>query len=93
MNKQAIQEWLKLTEQNKQNIFREVAIGINLSSAAIEKDWWVVRTLALIFASSIAPHTVFKGGTSLSKAWNLIDNQIKKAFGKVYHGKIFSGTI
>lgn len=93
MNKQAIQEWLKLTEQNKQNIFREVVIGINLPSAAIEKDWWVVRTLALVFASSIAPHTVFKGGTSLSKAWNLIDNQIKKAFGKVYHGKIFSGTI
>ena len=73
MNKHAIQEWQKLTEQNKQNIFREVAIGINLSSAAIEKDWWVVRTLELVFASSIAPHTVFKGGTSLSKAWNLID--------------------
>ncbi|HPN71220.1 MAG TPA: nucleotidyl transferase AbiEii/AbiGii toxin family protein, partial [Saprospiraceae bacterium] len=33
----------------------------------------VVRTLELVFASSIAPHTVFKGGTSLSKAWNLID--------------------
>ncbi len=93
MNKQAIQEWLKLTEQNKQNIFREVVIGINLPSAAIEKDWWVVRTLALVFASSIEPHTVFKGGTSLSQAWNLIDKQIKKAFGKVYHGKIFSGTI
>jgi hypothetical protein len=73
MNKQAIQEWLKLTELNKQNIFREVAIGINLPTAAIEKDWWVVRTLELVFASSIAPHTVFKGGTSLSKAWNLID--------------------
>lgn len=32
-----------------------------------------MRTLELIFASSIAPHSVFKGGTSLSKAWNLID--------------------
>jgi predicted nucleotidyltransferase component of viral defense system len=73
MNKQALQEWLKLTELNKQNIFREVAIGIKLPPAAIEKDWWVVRTLELVFGSSIAPHTVFKGGTSLSKAWNLID--------------------
>ena len=27
----------------------------------------------MVFTSSIAPHTVFKGGTSLSKAWNLID--------------------
>lgn len=73
MNKQAIQEWIKLTKQNKQNIFREVAMGINLPPAAIEKDWWVVRTLELVFNSSIAPYTVFKGGTSLSKAWNLID--------------------
>jgi len=73
MNKKAIKEWLKLTEQNKQNIFREIAMDINLPPAAIEKDWWVVRTLELVFASSIAPHTVFKGGTSLSKAWNLID--------------------
>jgi len=73
MNKQALQEWIKLTELNKQNIFREVAIGINLPPAAIEKDWWVVRTLEMVFTSSIAPHTVFKGGTSLSKAWGLID--------------------
>jgi hypothetical protein len=73
MSKQAIREWLELTEQNKQNIFREVAIGINLPPAAIEKDWWVVRTLEVVFNSSIAAHTVFKGGTSLSKAWNLIN--------------------
>ncbi len=44
-----------------------------LPPAAIEKDWWVVRTLELVFDTSIAPHTVFKGGTSLSKAWKLID--------------------
>jgi hypothetical protein len=50
-----------------------VAAQINLPAAAIEKDWWVVRTLELVFQTSIAPHTVFKGGTSLSKAWNLID--------------------
>ena len=73
MNKAAIQQWLKLTTLNKQNIFQEVAVKINLPSAAVEKDWWVVRTLELVFASSIAPHTVFKGGTSLSKAWGLID--------------------
>ncbi len=73
MNKEALLEWLKLTEQNKQNIFREVAIGINLPPAAIEKDWWVVRTIELVFDTSIASHTVFKGGTSLSKAWNVID--------------------
>lgn len=73
MNNAAIQEWLKLTEQTQRNIFGETAAEIGLPSAAVEKDWWVIRTLELVFTSSIAPHTVFKGGTSLSKAWNLID--------------------
>ena len=73
MNAKAISRWLQLSTTDKQAIFNEVSAQINLSSAAIEKDWWVVRTLELVFASSIAPHTVFKGGTSLSKAWNLID--------------------
>jgi predicted nucleotidyltransferase component of viral defense system len=73
MNTAAIQEWLKLTDQTRRNIFEETAKDIGLPAAAVEKDWWVVRTLELVFASSIAPHTVFKGGTSLSKAWNLID--------------------
>ncbi|HAE69029.1 MAG TPA: nucleotidyl transferase AbiEii/AbiGii toxin family protein, partial [Sphingobacterium sp.] len=37
-----------------------------------EKDWWVVRTLEIVFETSAAEHLVFKGGTSLSKSWNLI---------------------
>jgi len=45
MNKQALQEWLKLSEQNKQNIFREVAIGINLPPAAIEQSMEFNRPL------------------------------------------------
>jgi predicted nucleotidyltransferase component of viral defense system len=73
MNAKAISRWLQLSTTDKQAIFNEDSAQINLPSAAIEKDWWVVRTLELVFASSIAPHTVFKGGTSLSKAWNLID--------------------
>lgn len=73
MNSKAISRWLQLSTTDKQAIFNEVSAQINLPSAAIEKDWWVVRTLELVFASSIAPHTVFKGGTSLSKAWNIID--------------------
>jgi hypothetical protein len=73
MNTAAIQEWLKLTEQTRRNIFGETAAEIGLPAAAVEKDWWVVRTLEQVFGSSIAPHTVFKGGTSLSKAWGLID--------------------
>lgn len=66
--------FLALSNADKKVIFNEVAAQMGLPvTAAAEKDWWVVRTLELVFSSSIAQHTVFKGGTSLSKAWNLID--------------------
>ena len=39
----------------------------------MEKDWWVSQTLKAVFELDVAEHLVFKGGTSLSKAWNLIE--------------------
>ena len=38
----------------------------------LEKDVWVVWTLNVLFASSFATDLVFKGGTSLSKAYRAI---------------------
>ncbi|NUQ26241.1 MAG: nucleotidyl transferase AbiEii/AbiGii toxin family protein [Saprospiraceae bacterium] len=73
MNSEVMKVWLQLSDRDRRDIFTEVSATKNLPSAAIEKDWWVVRTLELVFASSIAAHVVFKGGTSLSKAWGLID--------------------
>ena len=73
MNPAILKEWLKLTDQTRRNIFAETSAAIGLPDAAVEKDWWVVHTIDLVFNTSIAPHTVFKGGTSLSKAWGLID--------------------
>jgi predicted nucleotidyltransferase component of viral defense system len=35
----------------------------------LEKDVWVVWTLNVLFASVFADQLVFKGGTSLSKAY------------------------
>jgi hypothetical protein len=73
MKNNELEEWLKLSDETKNNIFSETANSFGLPSAAVEKDWWVVQTLALVFNTAIAPYTVFKGGTSLSKAWNLIE--------------------
>lgn len=39
----------------------------------VEKDYWVTYALKEIFNSSAADYTVFKGGTSLAKCYNLID--------------------
>src|ERR1700691_1288136 len=38
----------------------------------LEKDIWVVWTLSALFESSFGKHLVFKGGTSLSKAYKAI---------------------
>ncbi len=73
MNLVSLKEWHKLTDQTRRNIFAETAASIGLPDAAVEKDWWLVLALELVFDTSIAPYTVFKGGTSLSKAYGLID--------------------
>jgi predicted nucleotidyltransferase component of viral defense system len=73
MNKDLAKIWKQISADEKRKIFKEIATEMNIPDAAIEKDWWMVRTLETVFQTEIATHTVFKGGTSLSKAWNLID--------------------
>lgn len=38
----------------------------------LEKDIWVVATLGVLFDTPFAGNLIFKGGTSLSKAWRAI---------------------
>ena len=45
--------------------------GIN--QVAIEKDWWVTAVLKALFQTSCRESLVFKGGTSLSKGFNIIE--------------------
>jgi predicted nucleotidyltransferase component of viral defense system len=68
-----LQEWFRLPDDTKRNIFVETSRQIGLpSSASVEKDWWAVHTLAVIFSMDCSKALIFKGGTSLSKGWNLI---------------------
>lgn len=76
-------------------IFNAIAAEKGMTPFAVEKDWWVSRTLNIIFQMEIANHLVFKGGTSLSKAWKLInrfsediDLAIDKEFFEGYKGEI-----
>lgn len=66
-------DFYQLSSDEKQTIFVQIGIKLNIHPAAVEKDWWVVQTLNLLQSMEVAPHTVFKGGTSLSKAWNIIE--------------------
>ena len=45
--------------------------GIN--QVAIEKDWWVTVTLKALFQTGCREWLIFKGGTSLSKGFNIIE--------------------
>ena len=70
----AAQGFYKLKETEKVEAFTAVAQQKGLPVYAVEKDWWVVQTLDIIFSQfEVAEHLLFKGGTSLSKAWQLIN--------------------
>ena len=45
--------------------------GIN--QVAIEKGWWVTVTLKALFQTDCREWLIFKGGTSLSKGFNIIE--------------------
>lgn len=88
-------DFYKIANSEKAAIFTEVATQKGLKPFAVEKDWWVSRTLEIIFQMPLAAHLVFKGGTSLSKAWKLIhrfsediDLAIDKDFFDGYKGEI-----
>ena len=66
-------EFLNLPEQTRLDVFGQVRERTNLSEVAVEKDWWVTSVLRALFALPYADNLSFKGGTSLSKCWKLIE--------------------
>lgn len=65
-------EWLILNDERKRLILNQANEATGLPVHAIEKDWWVSLALQTIFSTKWKGNLVFKGGTSLSKAWGLI---------------------
>ena len=65
--------FIKLNKKDKLNIFNQTSERSGLPSSAVEKDWWVTLSLNIIFSLPYSNQIVFKGGTSLSKAWDLIE--------------------
>lgn len=66
--------YLKLPDQQKRDLCETASQAIGLAAASIEKDFWICWTLREMFSlPEIGTHFTFKGGTSLSKCWKLID--------------------
>ena len=64
----------QLSPAEHRELFQETATRRGVSAAVIEKDFWVCWVLKQLFADAVlGTRLVFKGGTSLSKIYNLID--------------------
>jgi hypothetical protein len=67
-------EFIKMEMERRRRFCDEAQAKLSLRAASIEKDLWVCWTLRELFAlPGCGPHLTFKGGTSLSKAWKLIE--------------------
>jgi len=65
--------FLALPEEERRLYIEQAAFRQNLSPVILEKDFWVCWLLGILFQSEFADSLVFKGGTSLSKVFGVID--------------------
>ena len=88
-------KFIDLSKEDRVDILDRVSSELNIRQReVIEKDWWVTAVLRVLFSLPYANHLSFKGGTSLSKCWHLIDRfseDIDIAVDREFLG--FSGTL
>lgn len=65
-------EFFELSADERLEALVQAANASGRPPHLLEKDVWVVWSLRHLFAAPYAPHLVFKGGTSLSKAYGVI---------------------
>ena len=66
---------MRLHEENAAftELVQTAAQNIGLPQIYVEKDYWITRALKFLANSPRANEVAFKGGTSLSKGYRLID--------------------
>ncbi|MGE4414755.1 MAG: nucleotidyl transferase AbiEii/AbiGii toxin family protein [Bacteroidales bacterium] len=64
--------WLEIEIGERRSSLSTISNDTGMDESSIEKDWWVTAVLKALFQSSCSAAINFKGGTSLSKGWNLI---------------------
>ncbi len=71
---QAFGDFLNLSAQDRKDVFEATAEELNTLSTYIEKDFWLCLVLDILYNGLPLghPRLLFKGGTSLSKVYQLI---------------------
>ncbi len=65
--------WFTLSREDQAEALEVAAAQTGRPPHLLEKDIWVVWTLSAIYGSALAEKLTFKGGTSLSKVYKIID--------------------
>lgn len=65
--------WFQYDKDEKLVMLQHTAAAKKVVEQAVEKDWWVCAVLMALSKTSLANYLQFKGGTSLSKSWGLIN--------------------
>lgn len=66
-------KWVDFSLEERKAMIQGVVEARQIDEAAAEKDWWVTAVLYAIFNTSVSEYLLFKGGTSLSKGWDIIN--------------------
>ena len=66
-------KWIDFTTDERKAMIQAVSEAKQIDEVSAEKDWWVTAVLYAVFHTSIGEYLLFKGGTSLSKGWNIIN--------------------
>ena len=67
-----MKHWQQYSEKEKLQLLDITSAAKALPRLAVEKDWWVMAVMKALSKTEYASLMSFKGGTSLSKGWNLI---------------------
>lgn len=67
------ESWFSLSRADQAEALEVAASRTGRPAHLLEKDIWVVWALSAIYSSRLAEKLTFKGGTSLSKVYKIID--------------------
>ena len=65
-------KYFEIDDEGKKLFITQTALKTGLPAVVVEKDLWVTVVLQLVFQLPFADKVIFKGGSSLSKVWDLI---------------------
>ncbi len=95
------ERFFALSRGDQREVLEQARTKTDRPTHLLEKDAWVVWALGTLFESPLAADLTFKGGTSLSKAYKIIDRfsedidltyDIRKLIGDLTGGEAFLPT-